>query len=210
MTDLYETLGVAKNASPDEIKKAFRKLAKSAHPDAGGKEEKFKEVSRAYAVLMKPDARDKYDRTGVIDDGVDKTEELALAIIRDLLDQAMEKSIDDPNLNVVLVMRASMVHRIGEIQQQLATMRNDVVKLTKFAERFQRKKGNNLLRDLGVQRVQNFEATIASGEAAIVTIKAAQVIMKDYDFEMPPPPATTMRTTSIFANHPMYTGTTTT
>jgi molecular chaperone DnaJ len=65
---LYDTLGVAKNASPDEIKKAYRKLAREFHPDknAGDKdaEERFKEVQTAYDVLADAEKRKQYDRTG--------------------------------------------------------------------------------------------------------------------------------------------------
>jgi curved DNA-binding protein CbpA len=45
---LYEKLGISKDASKDDIKKAFRKLAVTHHPDKGGNEEKFKEISHAY------------------------------------------------------------------------------------------------------------------------------------------------------------------
>lgn len=63
--DYYETLGVAKNASADEIKKAFRKLAVKYHPDKdGGDETKFKEVNEAYEVLKDQQKRQRYDQFG--------------------------------------------------------------------------------------------------------------------------------------------------
>lgn len=67
--DYYEVLGVAKSAAPDEIKKAFRELAKKWHPDRNPNnkkdaEEKFKEVAEAYAVLSDEEKRQRYDQFG--------------------------------------------------------------------------------------------------------------------------------------------------
>jgi curved DNA-binding protein len=66
--DYYKTLGVAKTATADEIKKAFRKLARQHHPDLAQDkktaEEKFKEINEAYEVLSDADKRKKYDELG--------------------------------------------------------------------------------------------------------------------------------------------------
>ena len=63
--DYYKILGLAKSASPDEIKRAYRKLAQEFHPDKGGDPEKFKEINEAYQVLSNPDKRSQYDKFGV-------------------------------------------------------------------------------------------------------------------------------------------------
>src|SRR5438132_5865416 len=62
--DYYEVLGVGKSASPDEIKKAFRKLAVEHHPDRGGDEAKFKEINEAYEILKDSSKRQRYDQFG--------------------------------------------------------------------------------------------------------------------------------------------------
>lgn len=66
---LYECLGVEKDASVADIKKAYRKLAVKYHPDKGGDEEKFKEISRAYEVLSDAQQRERYDQFG--EEGLD-------------------------------------------------------------------------------------------------------------------------------------------
>src|SRR5256886_9412874 len=66
--DYYETLGVSKTASEDEIRSAFRKLARKYHPDVAkdkkAAEEKFKQINEAYEVLSDPQKRQKYDQLG--------------------------------------------------------------------------------------------------------------------------------------------------
>ena len=62
--DFYQILGVEKNASPDDLRKAFHKLAHQHHPDKGGEEKKFKEINEAYQTLSNKEKRAQYDQFG--------------------------------------------------------------------------------------------------------------------------------------------------
>lgn len=65
--DYYDILGVSRDASKDDIKRAYRRLARKYHPDVNkevGAEERFKEINRAYEVLSEPETRERYDRFG--------------------------------------------------------------------------------------------------------------------------------------------------
>lgn len=73
MADYYETLGVRRDAPQEEIKRAFRRLARETHPDANpgdpGAEERFRHIAEAYEVLSDPQKRAAYDRGGTVDVG---------------------------------------------------------------------------------------------------------------------------------------------
>ncbi|MFH1539665.1 MAG: DnaJ domain-containing protein [bacterium] len=62
MKNLYETLGVREEATLEEIRKAYRELAKQTHPDSGGDPERFREVNHAWNILSRPESRQDYDR----------------------------------------------------------------------------------------------------------------------------------------------------
>jgi molecular chaperone DnaJ len=67
MADYYDLLGVARDADPDTLKRAYRRLARQYHPDVNkdpGAEDRFKEIGRAYEVLSDPQTRGRYDQFG--------------------------------------------------------------------------------------------------------------------------------------------------
>jgi molecular chaperone DnaJ len=69
MKDYYQILGINRDASPEEIKKAYYKLAHKYHPDKGGDEKKFKEINEAYQVLSDKEKRTQYDQFGRVFEG---------------------------------------------------------------------------------------------------------------------------------------------
>ena len=70
--DYYKVLGIAQNATRDDVKKAYRKLAHQYHPDKGGDEKRFKEVNEAYQVLSDEKKRAQYDEFGRVFESADR------------------------------------------------------------------------------------------------------------------------------------------
>ena len=73
MENLYETLGVPKNASQDEIKRAYRKLSMKNHPDMGGDTATFQKINLAYKILKDEEKRRRYDETGESESSTEQT-----------------------------------------------------------------------------------------------------------------------------------------
>ena len=88
----YETIGVNKKASQDEISAAFRKKAEVLHPDRGGKTEVFQKLSQAYGILKSPDIRKIYDETGEVNgDGQNPLVNIAIQRVLMLIDEILSK-----------------------------------------------------------------------------------------------------------------------
>src|SRR6266403_4510055 len=90
--DLYSQLGLTHNASPNEIKQAYRKLAKKFHPDHDNTTENdFIKINKTYLILSNPEKRSKYDRDGTIDDeSVNNQQAQILEIIAQPLKDALQ------------------------------------------------------------------------------------------------------------------------
>jgi len=69
MNDYYQILGISKNASPEEVRNAYHKLARKYHPHKGGDEKKFKEINEAYQILSDKEKRAQYDSFGQVFEG---------------------------------------------------------------------------------------------------------------------------------------------
>lgn len=187
--DLYDALGVPRDATTSEIKKAFREKSKHLHPDAAPTSdgEEFRRMSSAYAVLVNPEKRERYDRTGS-PDGADNTTAQALSIIQGMVAKVLDELDDRPVINdIVANMREYLRDRIAEHKNGIAALRKKASRTEKLAKRFKvkskAKRGDNLLRGIVEGKAAEMRRAVANGEAAIATFELALKIIEDSDFD---------------------------
>lgn len=180
----YETLGVAKDSTSDEIKHAFRRCASEAHPDReGGDAERMALVNKAYEVLGNPERRERYDTTG--SDVDQKSPEFQA---RDMLLQMLAGVLDSGATQILAeLQRLLRQNRLG-LEQSLDQYKAKVRKLEKQRGKVRVKKGDDLVEMLITQQLANCEQVKAQIARALTIMDAADLMLKDWEEDAPPPP----------------------
>jgi len=111
--ELYKILGVSKDATEAEIKKAYRDLSKEHHPDMGGNEEEFKKVAGAYEIVGYPDRRKEYDLHGTRK-VFDVRQQKKVGIIQKIIDMKSDEYIANP------------LHKLKNIKMNLGVTREQL------------------------------------------------------------------------------------
>lgn len=197
MPSLYEDLGVSATATPEEIKAAGRKAAKAHHPDMGGDAERFDATQKALKVLLDPERRAHYDRTGDAPTGSPEAMEQAEAhgVMAQYLNQAMDAG--DPRFNHLSnKMKAAANESIAIHKQNLKTAEIDftarIAKLAAYAKRVKGGQGNSLSEMLRGQ-IASMEQMLAHQRADAehnVRINERVIAMLDgVDYVVDPQPA---------------------
>lgn len=190
MSTLYEDLGVSKDASAEEIKAAYRKMAKKTHPDKeGGSAEKFQIVHKAYVILSDSERRKAYDDTG---SEKDKPDILTTAMqeLAGLFMSIVESDIDFATVDF----KDLMTRQIGNIKQQHVEHIKDIQKKIKRGEAIlKRLKKKNKRKDKGSYNLLKFtlEKDLVGKKVSIEKAKSQIAIgdemlnlLDDYEYEI--------------------------
>jgi curved DNA-binding protein CbpA len=186
---LYDTLGIAPDASADEIKKAYRKKAMETHPDReGGDAAAFQAVEQAHQVLSDPARRLTYDQTGHTGAADSRRAEL-LRALAGMFVQVIQATPTLSHVNIIREMKAGLEAAIEQTAGQIAAHESAIAKFEKAIKRLQfRGDGENVL-------ARPLHVAIAGERAAIAAAKQRQqdgrdmiTLLADYDFETDPLP----------------------
>ena len=175
MSDLYEDLGVPRDASAADIKKAFRKRAAKAHPDKGGSNEQMAVINRAFAVLGDEQKRLEYDRSGDTSEGP-PLEERARQLLVHLFGQHLGAK------NIVVTLRNTLKGMRAEIDVKVREGRMKVKRLKARRDKVITKGGaENLFTRLIDDKVRNLEQNCVAGDGDMRMIDAALAMLEAYE-----------------------------
>lgn len=140
--NLYDVLGVPKDATQKEIKQAYKREAQKAHPDRpGGDEERIRELNEAYAILGNEKSREHYDRTGTTE-AEPSLEDLAYHLLAQLIHKQVASESFSGNLVHELIFVLNK--RYMSSQRKIHEAKEKMGKLRKQLGRIQNRKGDNL------------------------------------------------------------------
>lgn len=180
MTKLYEELRVPPEASPEEIKKAYRKRARATHPDKGGKTEEFQAVNKAYQVLSDPVARKSYDETG-------NTEPFNIVEVFNSLIIAAAENIQDPVRQDVLKTAAIMLDdAVSKAREQIKKFDREIKKWQQIKKRLRKKRAaadSPILRAIE-QRITGMEHETKKAQAEIEHGEVLRKMLAEYEYKV--------------------------
>lgn len=151
----YEILGVALDATEEEIKQAYRKRALIVHPDAGGTVEDFRMLSMAFSILSDAEEREHFDRTGRTSVKMTEVESQIASMLLDAFDC-------DDNRDPIMYMKDRIDRIRGEHRQRAAAHKKKIKRIEKQIKRFEKhnaKTPNKTGRDLIVTSLSNSLST---------------------------------------------------
>jgi DnaJ-class molecular chaperone len=175
----YEILGVPKDATPADIRKAFRAQAAKHHPDKGGDGEDMSELNVAYETLNDPEKRKRYDATGDCEPP-SKLQSAAEELVMTLFVQATDQAPDADVLDAI----ANHLRGIHvEAHRNAASYRDRLTKLAKIRKRYKHKGGRRDFLNLFFEkRREQFEQAVKQCEKqAEVALRACELI-QEYEF----------------------------
>jgi hypothetical protein len=191
MKNLYETLGVAKDAAASAIKQAYRKLAKQAHPDVGGNPDDFRALTLAYSTLSDDDKRRHYDETGQTDDRVDTVHARALSVIGGMVDNlSVSINMRDDLVydDLAKLLRDALAEQVKSAKSNKTEAEKFVIRATKIAKRFSAKTGENYVGNMLERNVGLAKQSVQVAKERLDVLNAASEILADVSFEVEPKP----------------------
>lgn len=186
--NLYEELGVPKNASPEEIKAAHRKAVKDHHPDRGGDKEKFQHIQLAYDTLKDKDRRERYDRTGETGhaQASDPVIQAIATIFHGMIAEMLNEGLDIETSDIGTVAKDAMDRKRDEIRIEREGREKQLKRAATLVKRWKRKrkaKGFDMIGDTLRRAQRDIQEQVDKLKQTEEIWKQARKILDDYNYK---------------------------
>jgi DnaJ-class molecular chaperone len=183
--ELYEILGVSKDANASQIKKAYRKQAQMHHPDKGGDADKFKTLVVAYSVLSDEEKRKKYDNGESVDSITQAAQsleaEMFSAMLRMFCDIVTQVPVDSSN--IVQMIKTNFSTGMRKCDEDIQKDEKMIEKFEKAAKRLKCKSENNIFLTTANAQIANLRKHIETIQKQKQIGEKALKFLDDYDYE---------------------------
>lgn len=184
---LYAELAVGTGATAGEIDKAYRRRARSVHPDAGGNAEAFQALAHAHAVLSDADRRAAYDASGY-EGALDAAAFNARAMdhIQELVGSVLESDLPFEEVDLVAAIRDTLSKQKAEIAGAVARLERQAARAGAMARRFRRPTGDNFIGAALDRRAAEAREAADKTRLEEAVFARAIALLADYAFDHEP------------------------
>ncbi len=180
----YEILDIDPSANLDDIKKAYRKLSMTHHPDKGGDEEKFMEINLAYRVLSDPQKRKMYDTEGIIvDESPEHVHNIVKSRLAGILESWLENMMKGMRISMKDFFESNINDAMNQIKQNNARMKASATQFKDIRKRVSCKSDGNIIHGLIDKKLEMIEKSIKQNENEKIIMEGLKIAVTDYNCE---------------------------
>ncbi len=184
MTNPYEILGVRRDASDDQIKAAYRRRAKSTHPDSGGDPAAFGRVQKAYELLLDPVRRKVFDDTGYDVELADPVDLQALIVIEKLVNELTLDEREPGSFDPLARMRSDLSEEMRKARFSKRELERHAARIEHHLERLEKRPTTDILGSMLRARIKAITTAVNETEAKIKASERACEMLYDYSYEV--------------------------
>lgn len=174
----YEKLGLDKDATQKDIKKSYRKLAMSHHPDRGGDEDEFKEITLAYELLSDAERKEKFDRTGE-QEKQDSLEDQAMQLIAVIFSQLIDAA--EFNGNYVAEVKQQLKHLKVKAERSVVSLNRNLNRLVSTLGRVQVEgTDHNIFASIINTKIEQIENAVKTENDRLSLLELSRGILDKY------------------------------
>ncbi|WP_432443632.1 J domain-containing protein [Rhizobium grahamii] len=184
VTNPYEILGVRRDASDDQIKAAYRRRAKSTHPDSGGDPAAFGRVQKAYELLLDPVRRKVFDDTGYDVELADPVDLQALIVIEKLVNELTLDEREPGSFDPLARMRSDLSEEMRKARFSKRELERHAARIEHHLERLEKRPTTDILGSMLRARIKAITTAVNETEAKIKASERACEMLYDYSYEV--------------------------